>query len=49
MRVHLLAKEASKYAPVDGLMFLERAQNSAIFTELQIRKLRDVEKSMFSL
>ena len=47
--VHLLAKEASKVRPVDGLMFLERAQNSAIFTELQIRKLRDVEKSMFSL
>ena len=47
--VYALAKEASKVRPVDGLMYLERAQNSTSFTDAEIRTLRDVEKSMFSL
>jgi hypothetical protein len=47
--VYSLASEAAKVRPVDGLMFLERAQNSPHFNDNEIRSLRQAEKSLFSL
>jgi hypothetical protein len=44
-----LASEAAKVRPVDGLMFLERAQNSPLFTDSEIRRLQQAENSLFSL
>lgn len=46
--VHELAIEASKVRPVDGLMFLERAQNSEHFSESELRALAGSEKALFS-
>jgi hypothetical protein len=47
--VYTLASEAAKVRPVDGLMFLERAQNSPLFTDSEIRRLQQAENSLFSL
>ena len=47
--VYSLASEAAKVRPVDGLMFLERAQNSAYFNETEIRSLQQAELSLFSV
>ena len=47
--VYSLASEAAKVRPVDGLMFLERAQNSPLFSDNEIRSLKQAEKSLFSL
>jgi len=47
--VYSLASEAAKVRPVDGLMFLERAQNSAYFNESEIRSLQQAELSLFSV
>ena len=47
--VYSLASEAARVRPVDGLMFLERAQNSGYFTENEIRSLQQAELSLFSV
>ena len=47
--VYSLASEAAKVRPVDGLMFLERAQNSAYFNQSEIRSLQQAELSLFSV
>lgn len=47
--VYTLASEAAKVRPVDGLMFLERAQNSPLFTDSEIRRLQQAENSLFSI
>ncbi len=47
--VYSLASEAAKVRPVDGLMFLERAQNSAHFNQNEIRSLQQAELSLFSI
>ena len=47
--VYSLASEAAKVRPVDGLMFLERAQNSAFFNQSEIRSLQQAELSLFSV
>jgi hypothetical protein len=47
--VYSLASEAARVRPVDGLMFLERAQNSGYFSESEIRSLQQAELSLFSV
>ena len=47
--VYSLASEAARVRPVDGLMFLERAQNSGYFSENEIRSLQQAELSLFSV
>ena len=47
--VYSLASEAAKVRPVDGLMFLERAQNSSFFNTSEIRSLQQAELSLFSV
>ncbi|MCH1423010.1 MAG: hypothetical protein L7U62_05930 [Candidatus Poseidoniaceae archaeon] len=47
--VYTLASEAAKVRAVDGLMFLERAQNSPLFNDTEIRSLQQAEKSLFSV
>lgn len=46
--VYDIAIDASKERPVDGLMFLERAQNSEYFSEADLRALAGSEKALFS-
>ena len=43
-----LATEAAKETPVDGLMFLERAQNRGQFNVREIKRLADAEQGLFS-
>ncbi|DAC20877.1 MAG TPA: hypothetical protein D7H89_05620 [Candidatus Poseidoniales archaeon] len=43
-----LATEAAKEKPVEGLMFLERAQNRGQFNMREIKRLADAEQGLFS-
>ncbi len=43
-----LATEAAKEKPVEGLMFLERAQNRGQFNVREIKRLADAEQGLFS-
>ena len=43
-----LATEAAQEKPVEGLMFLERAQNRGQFNVREIKRLADAEQGLFS-
>ena len=43
-----LAKEAAEEKPVEGLMFLERAQNRGQFNIREIKRIADAEQGLFS-
>ena len=43
-----LATEAAKEKPVEGLMFLERAQNRGQFNVREIKRIADAEQGLFS-
>ena len=43
-----LAKEAAQEKPVEGLMFLERAQNKGQFNVREIKRIADAEQGLFS-
>ena len=47
--VYEIAQDAGKIEPFDGLMYLERAQSSGKFSLLDVRRLADAEKSLYSL
>ena len=47
--IYEIAQDAGKIEPFDGLMYLERAQGSGKFSVLDIRRLADAEKSLYSL
>ena len=47
--VYEIAQDAGEIEPFDGLMYLERAQSSGKFSLLDIRRLADAEKSLYSL
>ncbi|MCH1528090.1 MAG: hypothetical protein L7S49_07730 [Candidatus Poseidoniaceae archaeon] len=46
--IYEIALEASSERPFEGLMLLERAQNSGKFTILDIKRLADAEKRLFA-
>jgi len=48
MEVYDLAKEAAESSPVEGMMFMERAQNSGKFTLRDSRRLGEAETSLFA-
>ena len=48
MEVYDLAKEAAENNPVEGMMFLERAQNSGKFSLKDSKKLAEAESSLFA-
>ena len=43
-----LAREAAQEKPVEGLMFLERAQNKGQFNLREIKRIADAEQGLFS-
>ena len=43
-----LAREAAEEKPVEGLMFLERAQNKGQFNIREIKRIADAEQGLFS-
>jgi hypothetical protein len=43
-----LAREAAQEKPVEGLMFLERAQNKGQFSVREIKRIATAEQSLFS-
>lgn len=47
--VYDIASEAALERPVDGLMFIERAQNSGRFTLTDLKRLADAERTLFSM
>ena len=46
--IYEIALEASAEKPLEGLMLLERAQNSGRFSILDIKRLGDAERSLFA-
>lgn len=46
--IYEIAMEASAAKPLDGLMLLERAQNSNKFSVLDIKRLADAERTLFA-
>ena len=46
--IYEIALEASAEKPLEGLMLLERAQNSGKFSILDIKRLADAERSLFA-
>ena len=46
--VYELASEAAEERPLDGLMFLERAQNSGKFSTTDLRRLGETERTLFA-
>jgi|SaaInlStandDraft_2_1057019.scaffolds.fasta_scaffold00985_3 hypothetical protein len=46
--IYEIALEASAEKPLEGLMLLERAQNSGRFTVLDIKRLADAERRLFA-
>ena len=47
--VYEIAQDAGKNEPFDGLMYLERAQGSGKFSVLDVKRLADAEKSLYSI
>lgn len=43
-----LAREAAQEKPIEGLMFLERAQNKGQFSVREIKRIADAEQGLFS-
>ena len=46
--IYEIALEASAEKPLEGMMLLERAQNSGKFSILDIKRLADAERSLFA-
>ena len=46
--IYELSTKASEDKAIDGLMFLERAQNSGKFTPVELGRLADSERSLFT-
>ena len=46
--IYEIALEASAVKPLEGLMLLERAQNSGKFSVLDIKRLSDAERGLFA-
>jgi len=47
--VYDIASDAAAERPEDGLMFIERAQNSGRFSLTDLKRLADVERTLFSM
>jgi len=47
--IYEIASEAAAERPVDGLMFLERAQNSGKFSLTDLKRLAGAERTLFSI
>ena len=47
--IYEIALEASEQRPLEGLMLLERAQNSGKFGVLDIKRLSDAERRLFAI
>ncbi len=48
MALYDIARDSADKNPIEGLMYLERAQNSGKFTTTEMKRLYDAERSLFA-
>ena len=48
MELYDIARDSADKNPIDGLMYLERAQNSGKFSTSQMKRLYDTERTLFA-
>ena len=48
MALYDIARDSADKNPIEGLMYLERAQNSGKFTTSEMKRLYDAERSLFA-